>query len=107
MLIQPIVEGHGEVAAFPVLLRRLVEEAQVWSVGIGRPIRRSRYQLVQKAEVELAVRLALLQPDCAAILILFDRRQGLPGGTGAGRASLGGSGCGRRAVWSRHRASGI
>ncbi len=78
MLIQPIVEGHGEVAAFPVLLRRLVEEAQVWSVGIGRPIRRSRYQLVQKAEVELAVRLALLQPDCAAILILFDGDRDCP-----------------------------
>ncbi len=27
MKIQPIVEGHGDVAALPVLLRRLVEQA--------------------------------------------------------------------------------
>ena len=30
MIIQPIVEGHGEVAAVPVLLRRLCREAQAW-----------------------------------------------------------------------------
>lgn len=72
MIIQPIVEGHGDVKAFPVLLRRLVEEAQVWNVSIGRPIRRSRAQLVQMAGVEQAVQLALKQQDCGAILILFD-----------------------------------
>ena len=72
MIIQPIVEGYGEVAAFPVLLRRLVEEAQAWNVSIGRPIRRPRSQLVQKTGVEQAVRLALKEQDCGAILILFD-----------------------------------
>ncbi len=72
MVIQPIVEGHGDVKAFPVLLRRLVEEAQVWNVSIGRPIRRTRYQLVQKTEVERSVRLALKQQNCGAVLILFD-----------------------------------
>lgn len=72
MIIQPIVEGHGDVAAFPVLLRRLVEEAQAWTVNIGRPLRRSRSQLVQKAGVEVSVQLALKEPDCDAILILFD-----------------------------------
>lgn len=60
MIIQPIVEGHGDVAAFPVLLRRLVGEAQAWTVNIGRPIRRPRSQLVQKTGVEQAVRLALM-----------------------------------------------
>ena len=44
MIIQPIVEGYGEVEAFPVLLRRFVEEAQAWTVNIGRSIRRSRSQ---------------------------------------------------------------
>ena len=72
MKIQPIVEGHGDVAAFPVLLRRLVTEAQAWNVDVGQPIRRSRYQLVQEAEVGRAVRLACLQPECGAVLILFD-----------------------------------
>lgn len=72
MVIQPVVEGHGDVAAFPVLLRRLIEEAQVWNVRIGRPIRRQRNQLVRETEVTRSVRLALLQPDCGAVLILFD-----------------------------------
>ena len=78
MKIQPIVEGHGDVAAFPVLLRRLVEEAQAWSIGIGRPIRVPRGKLVQQAEVERAVRLALLQPGCGAVLILFDGDRDCP-----------------------------
>ncbi|MCY3681537.1 MAG: hypothetical protein OXH16_09065 [Gemmatimonadetes bacterium] len=38
--IQPIVEGHGEVVAAPVLLRRLIAEAKAWEIDIGRPIRR-------------------------------------------------------------------
>lgn len=72
MNIQPIVEGHGEVAAVPVLLRRFIEEAQAWRVNIGRPIRRSRGQLVQQAQLEQAVNLALRQRGCDAILIMFD-----------------------------------
>ena len=58
--------------ALPILLRRLVEEAEVWMVGIGRPIRRPRNQLVRETELKKAVRLALLQPECSAVLILFD-----------------------------------
>ena len=77
-MIQPIVEGHGDVAAFPVLLRRLIDEAQAWNVGIGRPIRRRRYQLVRETEVMRAVRLALLRPECGAVLILFDGNSACP-----------------------------
>ena len=72
MNIQPVVEGHGDVGAVPVLLRRLVEEAQAWDVGVNRPIRRNRSQLIQRTELEKTVRLARLQPDCDGILILFD-----------------------------------
>lgn len=72
MTIQPIVEGHGDVAAVPVLLRRFVEEAQVWSVRIGRPIRQPRSRLVEEAGVKRAVRLARMQPNCGAVLMLFD-----------------------------------
>ena len=78
MKIQPIVEGHGEVKALPVLLRRLVEKAEVWSVGIGRPIRKPRNQLVRESELKKAVRLALLQPGCTAVLILFDGNSDCP-----------------------------
>ena len=78
MTIHPIVEGYGDVDAVPVLLRRLVDEAQTWDVGVGRSIRRKRSQLVQKTELQKAVRLALLQPDCSAILILFDADDDCP-----------------------------
>ena len=78
MRIQPIVEGHGDVAALPVLLRRLIKEAQTWSVDVGRPIRVPRGKIVQQDEVERAVRLALLQPECGAVLILFDGDRDCP-----------------------------
>lgn len=72
MTIQPIVEGHGEVDAVPILLRRFVDEARAWPVQIGRPIRRPRDQLAGESGVKRAVRLACVQRDCRAILILFD-----------------------------------
>ena len=72
MKIQPIVEGYGEVSAFPVLLRRLVVQAGAWKVDVGRPIRKKRSQLVRENELKKTVRLALMQPDCSAVLILFD-----------------------------------
>ena len=78
MNIQPIVEGYGEVVAAPVLLRRFVEEAQVWQVNIGRPIRRARSQLIQQTQLEQAVSLALRQPSCDAVLIMFDGDRDCP-----------------------------
>ena len=72
MNIQPIVEGHGDVFAFPVLLRRLLAEADKSKIGVGRPIRRRRHELVRKLDVQKAVRLALSKQNCRAILILFD-----------------------------------
>ena len=70
--IQPIVEGHGDVQALPVLLRRLLVEAGTTMVDIGRPIRLPRGKLVLENEVRKVVRLALVQQNCGAILILFD-----------------------------------
>ena len=78
MKIQPIVEGHGEVKALPVLLRRLITEAQVWGIDVGRPIRRPRSKLLRESELRVAVRLALAQPDCSAVLILFDGNSDCP-----------------------------
>lgn len=72
MNIQSIVEGDGEVRALPVLLRRMIGIANAYSIGISRPIRRSRTQLAREDGVREAVRLARLEPDCAAILIVFD-----------------------------------
>ena len=78
MIIQPIVEGHGEVGAIPVLLRRFLADAGVHDIGVGKPIRRKRSELVQEATVRRSVRLALLQPECGGILIVFDSDDDCP-----------------------------
>jgi hypothetical protein len=78
MIIQPIVEGQGEVVAVPLLLRRLVAEAQAWGLEVGRPHRRQRTQLVKKDSLQNAVRVAVLRQDCAGILVLFDADDDCP-----------------------------
>jgi hypothetical protein len=72
MNIQPIVEGDGEVGAVPVLLRRLSDAAGAYMLGVNAPIRRSRADLVRENGMRKAVQIARLQPDCGAILIIFD-----------------------------------
>src|ERR1035441_8456374 len=71
MVIQPLVEGHGEVTALPVLLRRLQGLAQQYGFQINRPYRRKRSELTTEATVKQSVGLALV-PDCAGIIIVFD-----------------------------------
>lgn len=72
MRIQPIVEGYGEVGAVPVLLRRLRDQGGAHGFEINRPIRRNRSDFVREDSLRKSVRLALLQDECRAILILFD-----------------------------------
>src|SRR2546425_4801190 len=78
MMIQPIVEGQGEEAAVPLLLRRLRDEAQAWGLEVGRPHRRRRTQLVKKDSLQTAVRVAALRSDCSGILVLFDADDDCP-----------------------------
>lgn len=78
MRIQPIVEGHGEVKAVPVLLRRLRDEMGTFDIEINTPIRSKRSNLVAEESLRRAVRLALLQDQCGAILILFDADDDCP-----------------------------
>lgn len=78
MKIQPIVEGYGEVAAVPVLLRRFRDEAGAYDLVVNAPIRKHRSDLVDESRLRLAVRIALERPDCHAILILFDADDDCP-----------------------------
>lgn len=79
MKIQPIVEGHGEESAVPVLLRRLChDEARAWGVKIEKPHRRPRSQLVKQDTFRKAVRVAGLAPDTIGILVLFDADDDCP-----------------------------
>jgi len=77
-VIQPIVEGYGELAAVPVLIRRLRDESRTFGLEVGRPIRRKRSELVEESSLRKSVRLALLQPNLAAILIIFDGDDACP-----------------------------
>lgn len=78
MIIQPIVEGQGDEAAVPLLLRRLRDEAQAWGLEFGRPHRKRRTQLVKKDSLQSSVRVAALRADCAGILVLFDADDDCP-----------------------------
>ena len=78
MKIQPVVEGHGEVAALPVLLRRLRDVAGSWDVAIGRPVLWPRGRLVKEESLIKAVRIAIRQRDCRGVLILLDSDDDCP-----------------------------
>lgn len=78
MIIQSIVEGQGEEAAFPVLLRRLRDECHAWGMDVARPHRRRRSQLVQKDHLQTAVAVAALTDNCGGIVILFDADDDCP-----------------------------
>lgn len=78
MILQPVVEGQGDEAAVPVLLRRLVEAAQCWEVQIARAHRRKRSQLMQKDSLQKAVQVATLRPGCSCVLVLFDADDDCP-----------------------------
>lgn len=53
-----VVEGHGEVEALPVLIRKIGQEFNVAAV-VPRPIRISRSKLVKADELKRAVQLAV------------------------------------------------
>ncbi len=73
MTLQVIVEGHGEVDALPVLLRRLQVQCGSFELKIGRPYRANRSQLLQKGSLQSAIGVLSAQADeCSGILILFD-----------------------------------
>lgn len=78
MKLYLIVEGHGEVAAAPVLLRRLLVEAQCHDLQISSPIKRTHAQFRNKEGIQKAVKLAQLNKDCAAVLVLFDGEDDCP-----------------------------
>jgi len=77
-MIQPIVEGQGEVGAVPELLRRFIQESGEYGLVIGNPIRRKKSELIREEPLRRAVRLALLNRNCKAILILFDSDDSCP-----------------------------
>jgi hypothetical protein len=78
MRVQPIVEGHGDVGAVGVLLRRLVDEAGAFDVQIARPFRQRATKLATREGIQTAVRLAKRQSPCDGILIFMDADAACP-----------------------------
>jgi hypothetical protein len=74
LTIASIVEGHGEVEALPILLRRILAEADPGrTANIYRPIRRPRDVLLRSGELEKAIELAARKVNrTGAILIVLD-----------------------------------
>jgi hypothetical protein len=62
LVVTALVEGHGEVEALPLLLRRILEVVapEVW-VDVRRPLRVNRGTMLKKGEFERYVELAVRQ----------------------------------------------
>ena len=78
--IAPIVEGHGEVEAVPILLRRIAEAVRPAApVDVLSPIRIDRSKIVKPPELERAVDLAARRAGAGGrILILLDADDDCP-----------------------------
>ncbi len=79
-----IVEGHGEVAAVPILIRRIAESLYPeLGIDMPHPIRVSRAKVIKPGELERAVKLAARNiRGQGAIFILIDSDEDCPARTG-------------------------
>src|SRR2546426_143707 len=75
-----IVEGHGEVSAVPVLIRRIAALFDAGlAVRIPQPIRTPRDKLLKEGELERAVELAARKvASSGAVLVLLDAHRACP-----------------------------
>ena len=71
--ILPIVEGHSEEEAVPVLLRRLLSQLGRPEIQVARPFRVSRLKMVRPGEIERAIVQGIRdRRGVAAILVILD-----------------------------------
>ncbi len=71
--IVPIVEGHGEEQAFPVLLRRLLYEQGRYEFTVTSPYNaKGRTKLTRPGGVEGYLATAASEADAAGIIVLLD-----------------------------------
>src|SRR5262249_22130853 len=75
-----VVEGHGEVQAVPILLRRIQQILRPdVTLTIPRPIRAYRTKLIKPEELERTIQLAVKQVQRPrALLILVDAEDDCP-----------------------------
>ena len=78
--IVPIVEGHGEVQAVPVLIRRIAADvAPGVVVHVVKPLRVPRQKVLKQGQLEEALRIAAIESRSdGRILILLDANGDCP-----------------------------
>ncbi len=76
-VLVPIVEGDGEVAAVPLLLRNILHHHALWDWRVGHPKRAGGLQALKKNPGRF-IQLALYEEACGAILVLLDLDDGCP-----------------------------
>jgi len=77
--IVPVVEGHGEVEAVPILLRRIAAISGAGGFRLERPLRCSKHKLVKAGELERVVELAARRAGPkGAVLIVLDSDESCP-----------------------------
>ncbi|MEV0910851.1 DUF4276 family protein [Streptomyces hokutonensis] len=83
--IASVVEGEGEISALPVLLRRLMYEAEIWDADIQPPFMVDRGRLVRPGGVENAVEAQARRVPAdhpGGILVVIDADDDCPAGLG-------------------------
>lgn len=74
-----IVEGHGDVQAAPILLRKWLEQRNRSDLTVGRPKRAgSRNDITKPGGLEMLLGYVRLEPTCAAALVLLDADEDCP-----------------------------
>ena len=75
-----IVEGHGEVPAVPIMIRRLVAKINpAVYANVQHPIRQSKGRLLSAGGLENAVELAVRGlPESGVVLIIIDSDDSCP-----------------------------
>ncbi len=68
-----IVEGQGDVASIPIILRRIAEREGIHALRVVRPFRISRHTIVRNGELERAVdRAARGVGGAGSVLVVID-----------------------------------
>ena len=75
--IVPIVEGHGEVEALPVLLRKLLHGMSVFDVEIDKPINAHGVGGL-RSRLERLLEYGTRRPNCSAIIVVRDSEDECP-----------------------------
>jgi hypothetical protein len=79
-----VIEGKGEVAAIPLLIRRICNELfGIFMLRTSRPVRITKSKLVREGELERAIRLARITNHAQGpILVVLDADEDCPASLG-------------------------